>query len=67
MSTFRWHVEGRQDSEGTMARSHEERGEVEAECAGEAFAKLAHSGLEWGMLDDDYPITLTIGPEEPTT
>lgn len=75
MAKWNWSVSGTEMSLGTVERSYDAEGVVEAELAGEVLDWLTNgdrAGIEsitesspiWDSIDTDYPFTITISPAQ---
>ncbi len=62
MASWIWSVEGAEVPTGTLHRSLECRGVVEAELAGDVVTWLAEHGEFWDDLDTTQPFTLSVEP-----
>jgi hypothetical protein len=62
----RWHwtITGTERSDSPSASKHDfkEQGEASAELFGEVLEAILADFTGWGVLDEDYPITITIEP-----
>lgn len=56
-----WTMSGTAATSGTLVRSAEEIGEVDAESAGEAVERVVNQGW-WDSFDQDEPVTITVEP-----
>jgi len=61
---WNWEVRGMEipSSPGSGARGIEQSGTYTCELMGEVASWLAERGEFWELLDDDYPLTITITP-----